>query len=259
METEGAQFEEKGLISFYKSCSAEQLHIAVNSADVNVLNACLENPLLNELHVISMLRNPFITQEVVKNICSNHRLISKYKVKAAVIHCPKAPYNLSSEYVNYLFWRDLVAVAKNNRIDPRLRVAAERLIIEKLEELSIGEKIALSKIATQQLVKVLIKEKDVKIIKELLMNPVLVEDDVVKMINSTKDAAILTEIANCQKWRFRYNVKKALVNNTFTPLGVSLNILPMLLKRDLEAIVRQHNLNPMLRREADQILHQKGL
>lgn len=244
---------------YYRSCSVDQLYVAINSADVNILNACLENPLLNEMHVIAMLRNPFISQEIVRKICSNHTLISKYQVKAAVIHCPKTPYNLSSEYINYLFWRDLVAVAKDNRIDPRLRVAAERLIIEKMEELSIGEKIALSRIATQQLIKVLIKERDVKVLKELLINPFIVEDDVIRMITTAKNASILVEIANSQKWRFRYNIRKALVNNTLTPLGVSLNILPSLLKSDLLAIVKQYTLNPMLRREAEQVLNQRGV
>ncbi len=244
-------------VDFYKSCSEEQLHIGINSADVNILNACLENPLLSELHVISMLRNPFINQEIVKSICSNHRLISKYQVKNAVIHCPKSPYTLSSEYVNYLFWRDLVAVAKDNRIDPRLRVAAERLIIEKIEELSIGKKIALSRIATQQLIRVLIRERDSKVLKELLVNPLIVEDDIIRLINTTKDVSVLIEIANSQKWKFRYNIKKALVNNALTPLGISLNILTSLLQTDLRAIVKQHNLNPMLRREAEKILQQK--
>lgn len=244
---------------YYKSCSADQLYVAINSADVNILSACLENPLLNEMHVIAMLRNHFITQEIVRKICSNNTMISKYEVKAAVIHCPKAPFNLSSEYVNYLFWRDLVAVAKDNRIDPRLRVAAERLIIEKIEELSIGEKMALSRIATQQLIRVLIKEREVKVLKELLINPVIVEDDIIRMITTAKDASILIEIANSQKWRFRYNIKKALINNNLTPLGVSLNILPYLLKSDLIAITKQYTLNPMLRREAEQILGQRGL
>lgn len=242
---------------FCKSCTSEQLYLVLSAANSNLLKACLENPAITELHIISLLRNPFINQEIVRLVCTNRQWISKYRIKVSVVHCPKAPYILSIEFVNFLFWRDLVAVAKDVKIDPRLRVAAERLIMEKMVELSLGEKIALSRIATPHLVKTLIKERNSKIIRELLINPFIIEDDIVRIVNTVKDTAILIEIANAGKWRFRYNIKRALVVNSITPLSISLNLLPTLLKRDLVAVSKQYNLNPLLRREAEGILHQK--
>jgi hypothetical protein len=242
---------------YCKECLADQLYFVINSANPANLEACLENPHLTDAHVIGLLRNSFITQEIVRKISANRQWIMKYNIKAALVHCSKTPYNLSIEYVYFLFWRDLLNVAKDLRIDPRIRVSAERLIIEKMEELSVGERISLSRMATPAIIKILIREKEHKVISELLVNPKIIEDDVVRIINATRDISILADIAKNQKWSFRYNVKKALISNSMTPLTVAINLLKTLLKRDLLAISKHPGLSSLLRKEAEQILKQK--
>lgn len=251
------KIDEKFPIEYYKQCSHEELFAALSSANLKIIDACLENPALTEAHIIALLRNPYITPEIIRNICAMRQWTSKYNIKVALVHCPKTPFNISSEFVNYLFWRDLLNVAKNLKIDPRLRISAERLIIDRLQELSLGEKIALAKIASPQLIKALIKENDAKIIEELLKNPQIVEEDIIRIINIAKDANILASIYNNKKWCFRYNIKKALINNPTTPLHIAANLLKSLLRNDLIAITKQLNLSPSLRREAEEVLKNK--
>ncbi len=251
------RMDENNSVDYYAKCSQEELFGALSSANMKIINACLENPAITEAHIIALLRNPYITSEIIRKIAMMRQWMSKYNVKVALVHCPKTPFNISSEYVSYLFWRDLLNVAKNLKIDPRLRIAAERLIIDKLQDLSLGEKIALSRIASSQLIKALIKENDPKIIEELLKNPQVVEEDIIRIINAAKDVYVLASIYNDRKWSFRYNVKKALINNPMTPLHISVNLLKSLLKKDLIAISKQVNLSPALRREAEEVLKTK--
>lgn len=242
---------------YCKICSVDQLYQVISSGNTANLEACLENPQLTETHLIGLLRNAFINQEIARKISTNRQWIAKYNIKAALVHCPKTPYSISIEYVNYLFWRDLLNVAKDLKLDPRIRVSAERLIIEKMEELSVGEKITLSRMATSAIIKVLVREKNTKILSELLLNPKVIEDDIIRLINSTKDIAALVLIAQNQKWSFRYNVKRALIINSMTPLTISVNLLKSLLRKDLVAISKQPTLSAFLRKEAAQLLEQK--
>ncbi len=75
----------------------------------------------------------------------------------------------------------------------------------------------------------LLHDQDPGVIRNLLSNPRVTETEVLKLSSRTPvSPRVLEEVARSPRWISRYRVKKALVLNPYTPLGISLPLLGFL-------------------------------
>jgi hypothetical protein len=240
------------------TCTAEQLYRIVSGHNRSWLLLSLSNPAMTEDHLVALLRNPTITAEIIENIHDRFEWASSQKVQCAIINCPKTPFGLAMRLLPNLFWHDLLKTLLNYRISPRLRRVAENYLRDKIENMTLGEKISLARQAPRPVIPMLRAATEKQIVAALLQNPNIVEEDIFSILNndSTPPEA-LEAIAISSRWSGRYSVQLALVQNTRTPLRIALRFLSRLRKQDLTALSKAPHTPELIRRAADRILSGK--
>jgi hypothetical protein len=237
------------------TCTAEQLHTVVSGKNPTWLRLCLANPKITVDHLMTLLRNPRITPEIPQLISRNDEWMSSYKLQVAIVNCPKTPFPLAIRILQMLFWKDLVKIADNYRLLPKIRRSAENQLRDKVQELTLGEKISLARTAPRAIIGYLRWQTEPEVIRALLRNNHLVEDDILVIINEeTTPDFILEAIGSDYKWSLQYPIRVALVRNRKTPLRISLKFLSRLQKPELKAIVNAPHTPELLKRAADRIL-----
>jgi hypothetical protein len=235
------------------TCSGEELYSLVSGSNRTYLLLCLSNPLISEEHILSLLRNPRITKEIIQTV--HDRFNKSYKIQFGIVNCPKTPYTLSMRLVQSLFWNDLVRISENYRLFPPLRRTAENYLREKISGLTLGEKKTLARTAPRSVFGLLKTETEPSVFSCLLRNPRFVEEDLLPVINhELTPVSILEAIASDRQWTNRYPIRLALVRNTKTPLRFSLSFLSRLQKSDLESLIKAPKTASLIRLAADRIL-----
>lgn len=183
------------------------------------------------------LRNPHGGAEVVDLLANQPRLLSFYEVRRDLAHHPKTPEVLALRFVQGLFWRDLMTLGLDTRLRPTLRRAADLQLLARLQELAVGERVALARRASPSILAQLRNDPSPRVIGALLDNPRLTEGILAPVLaSSSTPPAVLDLIAGDRRWGVRYPLKVALAKNPRTPLETVLRILSALRKPDLKTV-----------------------
>ena len=235
------------------TCSSEELYSFVSSSNRTWLLLSLSNRSLTEDHVLSLLRNPHITHEILQSV--HERFSKSYRIQFGIVNCPKAPYPLAMRLVQSLFWNDLVKISENYRLFPPLRRAAENYLREKISGLTVGEKKTLARAAPRSLIGQLRLETEPSVFECLLQNPRFIEEDLLQVIhNELTPVGILEKIAADRQWTNRYPVRLALARNNDTPLRIRLSQLSKLKVQDLEILISEANTPDLIKMAGARIL-----
>jgi hypothetical protein len=150
---------------------------------------------------------------------------------------PKTPRALAQRLLPNLYWHDLAEAAASPRLEGGIRARAEGLLKDQLDDLRLGEKIALARIATPALLRPLLIEPEPKILAAALENPRLRESDLAGLLQSADATRALAEtVASSSRWMKSYAVRVALVLQPRTPLALALAQLTSLVPRDLRRV-----------------------
>lgn len=237
------------------TCSSEELLIIITRTNRTWLMLSLSNPAITEDHVVTLLRNPIITPEIIHAVAERFEWASSYKIQFAIVNCPKTPPILGVRLLEAIFWRDLIKIVDNYRLNPRIRRAAENRLREKMEDLTLGEKMTLARTAPRALIPLVKHTDDPEVFAAMLQNPKLVEADLIQLINDElTPPEILRIIGSHWRWSTPYFIRLALVRNPRTPLSLSLAFVSKLQKPDLELIAASSACGELVRRAAERIL-----
>ncbi len=120
---------------------------------------------------------------------------------------------------------------------------------------SVGERCSAARGRDRFKLDRLLHDRDHRVIRVLLENPLLVERDVVKIaaMRPTRPE-ILEQLARHRKWASRYPVRKAIGSNPHTPPSVARRLLPSLLRQDLRAISQAGSIPEEIRELARSLL-----
>lgn len=207
--------------------------------------------------VRGLLRNPHCSDEVIRVVLDQRRLISFYEVRRDLALHPRTPQIHALRLVTGLYWRDLVALGLDTRLSPVVRRAADLRLAERLPGLAVGEKVALARRASPGVIQKLRGDPSPRVIRALLENPRLTEGNVLPLAASESTLpVILAVLAEDRRWGGRYPVRVALCRNPRTPVDRALAILPLLKKTDLRAVSGDPRLQGPVRRRASLLLGQ---
>ena len=231
-----------------RSAPADHLALELATAPLPYLEGALDNPSLKPDHLAILLKNRAVTTSLVQRICRNASWLKSYEVKAAIVLHPKTPRHVAMNLVQFLWWRDLMRVADLAALSPPLRRAAERLVSIRLQELALGEKIALARIATRSVISVLRKQEDPMVIRALLQNPRLMEEDALAIaVASGTPGPVLQALANDARWSSRPAIQKAIVQNRETPPSAALRIVQGLSTQVLKELTRAPHVGQLVK------------
>jgi hypothetical protein len=172
-------------------------------------------------------------------------------VLAGVARSPRASRALALKLLPGLFWRDLVQVAATPHVHGAVRARAESLLREQLEDLRLGDRVSLARLATNPVLVVLLRDGERRVVRAALANPRMREADVLRAIRSdTVSTVLLEEIMTGRRWSESYAARLELVLQTRTPLALALAQLSSLVPRDLRRVADARGLHPLVKAAA---------
>lgn len=166
-----------------------------------------------------------------------------------------------------------LALAGDESLDLRLQVASEldqrdhatlacslRQVQPPLDEtfrvpdfgkgrpLSLGERKSLARKGDRDLIVRVLRDPDPSVIRILLGNPALTENDVVRLCSARPlPPLVQREVFRSPRWVTRYRVRLTLVLNPYTPLDVALQLALHLSQQDQQRIANAEDLSGVLR------------
>ena len=241
-----------------RSAPSETLTRRLSRAAVPYLEGALANPALTPGHIALVLRNPSATAAIIQKIGRDPDWRKAYDVRAAIVLHPRTPRALAMNLVSFLWWRDLVRVVDHPLLPPPLRRMAERLISAHLQEMALGQRISLARLASRGVIGGLRRDESPMVIRALLQNPRFIEEDAVAIArHAATSPAILRVVSEEARWSYRPAVRKAIARNPATPSPVALRLIQRLGRNDLRELARSPRV-PGLVRVAAQRLLEKG-
>lgn len=114
--------------------------------------------------------------------------------------------------------------------------------------LTLGERKSLARRQDRDLIARVLRDPHPHVIRILLGNPGLTEDNVVQLCaRRPVPPDVLREVFRQPRWVVRYRVKLALALNPFAPLDVTLQLAPHLTAQDQRRLIAAADLPEMLR------------
>ena len=204
---------------------------------------------LTEDEALAVLENPYCSARLLGTVAQNQRLTGFYSVRLRLIQHRQTPQAHATKLVHYLFWPDLIRLSVDVTVAPAVRRIIDTLLVNRVDKLTLGERVAAAKRCSHALIKVLLFDPDPKVFASLLINQRLREDDLLELLSSdrvSRDRIVM--IADDRRWSYRYAIRKALVLHSRTPRAVAAAQLRFLSRRDLAAIHRNPATSVYLRR-----------
>ena len=195
---------------------------------------------LTEEDALAILENAYCNSAVCQLLARDPRLTSYYSVRVRLVAHRQTPQAHAAKLVHYLYWPDLLRLSVDVHVPPTVRRAIDTQLLNRVNKLTLGERISSARRCSQALIKVLLRDPDPKVFEALLVNQRLREEDLVDLVIS-EEATVdqLRLLASDAKWSFRYAIRKALVLNPVTPRAVAAAQLRFLSSRDLRTIHKQ--------------------
>ncbi len=127
-----------------------------------------------------------------------------------------------------------------------------------LKEMTLGIKRQKARMRDRDMINRLCHEQDPVIIQNLLKNPRVTLQHVIKIASKRPtNERVLWAVYRDLKWVNHYVVKKALVNNPYTPTQISLSLVHFLMEQDLEDVAENMMLHTLLKDAAVELIKRK--
>jgi hypothetical protein len=194
---------------------------------------------------------------MLQRIGSLPRWRSNPEIRKRLVLHPRTPTNLTQRLIGDLYWMDLAEVSEDSRLHRVVRQRAEQRLAARLEELALGERIALARRAGRGLIARLLASEESRVLQSLLGNPKFIEMDAVQLATiDSAPAEVLGGLFEHPRWGRAYAVQLALAGNPRTPIATALRVVPNLKRQDLQRLIRDDKVPRIVRMGADRHLEQ---
>lgn len=242
------------------TCGKDELFQVILDPAMDVLRAAFRNPALDENHLLVLLERRDLSEELLRAIYGLDALSGNHKLKVALVHNPGTPAPIALALLPHLYLFELLAVCFLPGVTPDQRLAAERVIIQRLPTTPLGNKITLARRCTATVLDALMKEGDARVVEPCLGNPRLRESSVFQLVSSLRASAeSIAAVARTQRWASLPNLKTAMLRNPNTPLPLFGSLLPSVPTVELRNIVSSGRLGGERKRLAGEELRRRGL
>ncbi len=238
-----------------RRASAAELRERLPQAPPAYLEGAWENPELGKEALALLLRNRAAPAALLSRVAGDRRFAMLQEVRLALVVHPRTPQPLAQSLASHLRWKELCEVADDVRVPPPVRRKAEDLLRVRLEELAVGERIALARRASRGVIAALRQDPDGRVLEALLGNPKLLEAEAAALARSgSTPPAALAALSGHPRWGGRRAVRLALARNARTPVRSALRALEGLSRSDLLRLVRDDEAPRIVRVVAERTL-----
>lgn len=174
---------------------------------------------LNEDSALALLQRADLQPDLIEKLSKTAAAAKSRKVNLAIVKHPNAPRYVSLSVIRHLFTFDLMRVALTPVVVGDLKMAAEEVLINRLETVSAGEKLSLARRASGRVAGAILLDNEPHIIAAALENPRLTEAFVAKaLLHHQASSALVQAVCGHTKWSLRGEIRIALLRNEHTPL-----------------------------------------
>jgi hypothetical protein len=199
--------------------------------------ALLENPRFNEVHLCRVLERAELSAALLERIAGHKDWLHSRGVQCGLVAHPRTPRHIAMKAARDLHAGDLSAITLRPTTPPEVRRFAEGLLIARLPQLPLGQKLALARRGTGRLAGSLLAEGHASLAVAALENARLTESQVLRALSeATLAEAAIDAIANHAKWPRLSNVRLALAKHPRSPLREVQRLLRELTHGELDAL-----------------------
>jgi hypothetical protein len=203
-----------------------QLHALeqlIHSHSEEELRTAASNPNLTEDLARALLARRVLTGPVLQVLAKNAVVMKHRSVLVGLVGHPHTPRFVALPLSRSLFPFELMKVALQPGVPPDLKIALEETLIDKLETMSLGERISLAKRGSTRVAQALLVDKELRVVETALLNPFLTEACIIKtLMREDVESRFVELVARHTKWGIRSDVRYALLRNPNTPLAMAL-------------------------------------
>ena len=156
-----------------------------------------------------------------------------------------------------LGWHDLLLVVRDPRSRPAIRRQGERKLVDRLKQLTIGERTALARHATRGVIAALLADEAPATVQALLDNAQFTEQDAVRLIHATGCGECVAAVVRHPRWGAAPAVISAAVRSPAAPLGLALGLIATLSLTQLEVMCRSPQVPAAVRGPLEALLERR--
>lgn len=239
--------------------SGDELFTLMQDGSPEVLRASLKNPALGEEHLRALLKRRDLSESLLKGIHQHKAVVSSHRLKVALAYNPATPGPIVQSLLGQLFLFELITLCHLPGVTPDQKLAAERIILQRLPTTDLGNKVTLARRGTSTLVGELLKEGDPLLMEPCLANPRLKEISILQFLNGPRGTAeTISIIARHPRWKTRPNLKMAILKNRMTPPIWFTLFLPPLRRADLHELLASRRLSPAQKKLVEDEVRRRG-
>jgi hypothetical protein len=261
-EEKGLKYMELELVNRLRqalTAGNEDIFRIISDPSMDVLRALLKNPLLEESHLLVLLKRRDLPADLLKEIYELQKNLDSHRVKVALVRNKNTPASIVVNILPHLHLFELVDVCGLPGVAADHRIAAERAIIRRLPVTPLGNKLTLARRGTACVVGALLKEGDSVLMDACLSNPRIRESEICMFVGSqTATAETLSAVARHPRWKARLNVKLALLKNRKIPQVWFTLFLPTLPVGEIRNLLATRGIDGMRKNEIEKELKRRG-
>jgi hypothetical protein len=134
-----------------------------------------------------------------------------------------------------------------------------KTLIQRLTQMNVVQRIQLALLGGREERIALIRDPNKVVQRSVLQSARLTETEVESFASMTiLTSEILRQISNNRQWMKNYSIVRNLVNNSKTPLDISLHLLPRLVPKDVKILSANKNVAETLRKMAARMCVKQG-
>jgi len=214
---------------------------------------------LDDGQVLEMLRNPYCTVEVAEILLGRRDILGSHVVRERLAGFPGMSFARAMSLLPTLPWLSVLHIAQSPRTPPRIRRQAERKLLDRLPRMSLGETIALARLAHRPLIPALMATDLEQVQLAVLDNARLVENDLLVMLaREGLPQGVLVGVLRHAKWGRSVAVRRRAACHPGLPLPVALGVLVELGPSALEEIAVTPGLREEIRQAAVSLADRKA-
>ena len=200
------------------------------------------------LQAIEILIEDAADQEIFNEILTSNS--KRPDILKLLIDSPNVPPDIKEKV-----WKHLNLPARLPERPRRAEEGRKYGLLQKIEKLTVGERIAIALRGGQEIRSILLKDSNKEVVLTVLKNPKITETEIELVAHSRnvpEDA--LRAIHKNRDWMKNYNINHALVNNPKTPPGIGITLVSSLRLKDIAILEKNKNVPEAIRAAAKKLL-----
>jgi len=217
------------------------------------------DPAITEDRALALLERRDLASNAIEQLIKNSGVMKSRKVRLALAGHPRAPRHLSLRLIREFYTFDVMQFTLLPAVAADLKRAADQLLAARISSITLGERIALARRASEAVTAALLLDKEAPVWQAVLENPRLTEVSVVKILLGRKTTPALIEaICRHPRWSPRHEIRMALLRNPHTPLARALEFARTFPPAQLRDILHNSHLPARLKTYLRKHLEQKN-